>query len=435
MGGSGAGIVTAAASSGAGQHRRTRRELVRMGHRPVVSVLWARQGGTFATAGLRSRRVHWNEHSKEFLRPGLDRTQGVAMMTRKTDWRSRHARLLSVVTVAAAVAVMPAVGAARAGAAQAPARAGVTSARSAAAAPGKFVTLLFSRSEISAADGCVQNDTNVARLDTTVAPYLHSLGLAGTGTLVTDRTGATTRHCTHYNDDLTASWADATGLAKNYGWKFVSHTATYPSLAKIESLTPQQAMAETCGSEQAIAAHGLPGAAGMIAYPGSYTKNPAVVKLHTQYGQTCFAWGRQYNHPKHGITNMSAASTPPYWQYTNAVVGGPCNDSTQACYTVHVKNGRYTLPSTMIARIMALQPGQWFTLQAYLLVTGKNPNYSNDKMRWDCTSPNPALHWTNTTVRYCYSDYQQIVQAVAADPSITVTDPLTVGQAWGRPAP
>src|SRR6516164_7047528 len=233
--------------------------------------------------------------------------------------------------------------------------------------------MLFSRSEISAADGCVQNDTNVARLDTTVAPYLHSLGLAGTGTLVTDRTGATTRHCTHYNDDLTASWADATGLAKNYGWKFVSHTATYPSLAKIESLTPQQAMAETCGSEQAIAAHGLPGAAGMIAYPGSYTKNPAVVNLQTNYGDTCFDFGRQYNQARHGITQKIAASTPPYWQYTTAVVGGPCNDPTQPCYTVHVQNGRYTLPSQMIARIQALKPGQWFTLQAYLLVTGKNP--------------------------------------------------------------
>ena len=100
---------------------------------------------------------------------------------------------------------------------------------------------------------------------------------------------------------------------------------------------------------------------------------------------------------------------------------------------MHVQNGRYTLPSTIIARIQALKPGQWYTLQAYLLVTGKNPKYAHNKMRWDCTSSDPALHWTNTTVRYCYSDYQQILQAIAADPSITVTDPLTVGRAWGRP--
>jgi hypothetical protein len=343
----------------------------------------------------------------------------------------RRAGLLGAVTVAAAVALVPAAGMAGTGPSQAP-RAAVTPARN-AAAPGPFVTLLFSRTEISAADNCVEDDTNIARLDTTVAPYLQSLGMAGTGTLVTKRTDDTTRHCTHYNDDLTASWADATNLAQTYGWSFVSHTATYPTLQQIESFTPAEAKAQTCGSEATIKAHGLPGAAGMIAYPGSYTKNPAVVKLQTNYGSTCFDWGRQYDQAKHGITKVADASTPPYWQYTIAVVGGPCNDPTQPCYTVHVKNGRYTLPSTIISRIEALKPGQWYTLQAYLLVTGKNPKYAHDRMRWDCTSSNPALHWTNTTVRYCYSDYQQIIQAIAADPAITVTDPLTVGRAWGRP--
>ena len=355
-------------------------------------------------------------------------------MTGERDRRHagrRRAALLSAVTVAGAVALVPTTGAAARGPSQALPQGTVSTSN--AAATGPFVTLLFSRSEISAADNCVENDTNIARLDTTVAPYLKSLGMAGTGTLVTAKTGDTTRNCTHYNDDLTASWADATSLAQNYGWSFVSHTATYPSLTKIENLTPKQATAETCGSEATIAAHGLPGAAGMIAYPGSYTKNPAVVNLQTQYGQTCFDWGRQYNQARHGITQKIAASTPPYWQYTTAVVGGPCNDPTQPCYTVHVQNGRYTLPSQMIARIQALKPGQWFTLQAYLLVTGKNPKYTGDKMRWDCTSPNPALHWTNTTVRYCWSDYQQIIQAIAAMPGITVTDPLTVGRAWGRP--
>jgi hypothetical protein len=343
----------------------------------------------------------------------------------------RRAGLLSAVTVAAAVAVVPAAGAAATGGPSQAPRAGTASA--ATATTGPFVTLLFSRSEISAADNCVENDTNIARLDTTVAPYLQSVGMAGTGTLVTKRTDDTTRHCTHYNDDLTASWADATNLAQTYGWSFVSHTATYPTLAQIENFTPAEAKAQTCGSEATIKAHGLPGAAGMIAYPGSYTKNQAVVNLQTQYSSTCFDWGRQYDQAKHGVTPQSSATTPPYWAYSIAVVGGPCNDPTQPCYTVHVQNGRYTLPSTIISRIEALKAGQWYTLQAYLLVTGKNPKYTNDRMRWDCTSTDPALHWTNTTVRYCWSDYQQIIQAIAADPSITVTDPLTVGKTWGRP--
>jgi hypothetical protein len=345
--------------------------------------------------------------------------------------RMRRAGLVTAAMVAAAVAVVPAAGAAAGGPSQGP-RAGAASARN-AALPGPFVTLLFSRSEISAADNCVEDDNSIARLDTTVAPYLQSVGMAGTGTLVTGRTDDTTRHCTHYNDDLTASWADATNLAQAYGWSFVSHTATYPTLTQIQNFTPKQAKAQTCGSEATIKAHGLPGAAGMIAYPGSYTKNPAVVALQTLYGSTCFDWGRQYDHAKHGVTPKSAATTPPYWAYPVAVVGGPCNDPTQPCYNVHIQNGRYTMPSTVINQIKRLQPGQWYTLQAYLLVTGKNPKYTSDKMRWDCTSSDPAEHWTNTTVRYCWSDYQQIIQAIAADPSITVTDPLTVGQAWGRP--
>lgn len=341
--------------------------------------------------------------------------------------------LLSAVIAAVAMALVPAAGAAASGSVQPP-RTGPAAPSTTALGSGPFVTLLFSRSEISAADNCVEDDTNIARLDTVVAPYLHSLGMAGTGTLVTKRTNATTRFCTHYNDDLTASWADATNLAKNFGWSFVSHTATYPSLAKIESLTPQQAYAETCGSEQTIAAHGLPGAAGMIAYPGSYTKNPAVVNLQTKYGQTCFDWGRQYNHAAHGQNFLSTASTtPPYWVYPVAVVGGPCNDPTQPCYTVHIQNGRYTMPSTIINQIKRLKPGMWYIFQAYVLVTGKSPKYTSNKNRWDCTSSNPAEHWTNVTVRYCYSDYQQIIQAIAADKNITVTDPQTIGKAYGRP--
>ncbi len=340
--------------------------------------------------------------------------------------KRRRAGLLSAVTVtvtAAAVALLPAAGTAYGGTLQAP-HANASPARSAAATPpGPFVTLLFSRTEISAADNCVENDASIARLDTTVAPYLHSLGMAGTGTLVTARTNDTTRFCTHYNDDLTASWADATNLAQNYGWSFVSHTATYPSLTQIQNFTPAQAYAETCGTIATINAHGLPGAAGMIAYPGSYTKAPAVVKLQTDYGQTCFDWGRQ----------ATASTTPPYWVYPVAVVGGPCNDPTQPCYNVHVQNGRYTMPSTVINQIKRLQPGQWYILQAYILVTGTNPNYTSDRMRWDCTSPNPAEHWTNVTVRYCWSDYQQIIQAIAGMPGITVTDPLTVGRVAGRP--
>src|SRR5689334_16249546 len=96
----------------------------------------------------------------------------------------RGVLLLSAVTVAAAAALVPAAGAVASGSVQRPSAA-LAPPPTAALGTGPFVTLLFSRTEISAADNCVQDDDDIARLDTVVAPYLQSLGMAGTGTLVT----------------------------------------------------------------------------------------------------------------------------------------------------------------------------------------------------------------------------------------------------------
>jgi hypothetical protein len=131
---------------------------------------------------------------------------------------------------------------------------------------GPFATILFSRSEVTAADNCVVNSTNIARLDTVVAPYLAARHLVATGTLVTGIIAAKGLTCTHDNESMMASWSQATALHQKYGWDFVSHTATYPQ--NLETLTPEQSQAETCGSAQTIDAHGLPGGHGLIAYPG-----------------------------------------------------------------------------------------------------------------------------------------------------------------------
>jgi hypothetical protein len=294
------------------------------------------------------------------------------------------------------------------------------------ASAGPFITLLFSRTELTAADGCIQNNAGIARLDTTVAPFMRSLSLTGTGTLVTGKIKDTALTCTHADDSLMGSWAGASSLAANYGWSFVSHTATYPS--HIASLTPDQAYAETCGSAAAIDAHGLPGGHGLIAYPGA---QPLPEELQATHSALCFAWGRRYGHA--GLTSYTAGQTPPYWQNTAAFKGGPCNTVEAPCYTIHaVGSGRYTRPASIIAEIQSLRPGQWLTLQSYLLVKGTNPVYTQNGTRWDCSSANPAMHWTNDVERYCYSDFQRIMRALGATPGITVTDPLTVGQAFGR---
>jgi len=173
----------------------------------------------------------------------------------------------------------------------------------------------------------------------------------------------------------------------------------------------------------------LPGAHGLIAYPGA---GPLPTGVQAKYGARCFAWGRQYD--KSGTTTTAMGTTAPYWQFTRVFDGGPCNDPAAACYTMPAQGSpRYATPAELIALVDALRPGQWLTLQSYILVTGKNPPYTHNGTRWNCKSANPDLHWTNDVERYCYTDFQQVVQAIKAR-GITVTDPLTVGVAFGRPA-
>ena len=299
-----------------------------------------------------------------------------------------------------------------------------------AATSGPFVTLLFSRSETAAADNCVPDDSGIAPLDTVVAPYLRSLGLTGTGSLVTGVTQATAPDCTHSGDSLTSSWADAANLATNFGWSFVSHTATYPS--QLGKLTPTQSYAETCGSAAALDAHGLPGGARAHRVPrGADSPVRAAEQLRGELLRLGADLQQVGDDPRLGRHHPAVLAADRGGQRRRL----PCQDAP--CYNVAAGAGgnlRYDEPSTIIAKIQALQPGQWFTLQAYILVTGSSPSYAHNTTHWDCTSPNPALHWTNDNERYCYSDWQQIVSAIAAMPDVTVTDPLTVGVAFGRPA-
>jgi hypothetical protein len=296
----------------------------------------------------------------------------------------------------------------------------------AATLPGPYATILFSRTEITSADNCVQNDTNTARLDTEVAPYLKSKGMVATGTLTPNRIYQSTYKCTHYNDSMMGSWDNATNFAQNYGWTFVSHTASYP--ANLPSITGAQADAETCGSANTITNHGLPGANGYIAYPGAEGDATA---LQTDFGSKCFAWGRQYG--SKGVTKSTL--TAPYWQHTTAGNGGPCADTTQPCSQIKMQNGstKYSPPSTLISTINNLKAGDWFTFQSFLLVKGKNPPTPSGNVQWDCTSSNPNLHWTNDNERYCYNDFQTVIEAIKSK-GLTVTDPLSVGVAFGRPA-
>ena len=135
-----------------------------------------------------------------------------------------------------------------------------------------------------------------------------------------------------------------------------------------------------------------------------------------------------------GITRESAATTAPYWQRTLTANGGPCNASALPCSNPSDAR-RYLLPATMVSLVNSLAPGEWFTLQSFVLVKGTSPAYSTSRIRWDCSSPDPRRHWTNDWERYCYADWKAVVRAIAARADVTVTDPLTVGAAFGRTVP
>jgi hypothetical protein len=284
---------------------------------------------------------------------------------------------------------------------------------------GPYLTLLFSRTAVTGASNCVEDDSGVARLDTVVAPTLFQMGLHPTGTIETGPTQTSSYWCGHSRSTLYTSWALARQLAAQYGWTFGSHSATYPSTQVAWQAT--NVINETCGSEQTLAAQGLAGAQGLFAWPDNYVYQPALPDV-----EGCFDFSRP--NAQTYVTNQATATQPPFYAAMRPVNGGTCNDTTAACSTPvsPLATTTYTLPSKVIAMLEQMKGAQWSILQAYVLVTGSRPGM------WDCTSADPAEHWTDDTERYCWADYLAILNAIPA--GLTVTDPATVAAAWGRTA-
>jgi hypothetical protein len=293
--------------------------------------------------------------------------------------------------------------------------------------PGAFVELIFSRSEVTAADACVPDNSSVARLDTTVAPYLSRLGLSATGSVETSPTQQSSDWCAHHRSSLAASWDQLTAL-NAAGWTFVDHSADYPYQAPMWSgMTPRQMWNETCGSAQVIDAHQLKGASDMYLWPNN-TGQPAYINHSAlaSFVEPCFGTSRVY---ASGISNDSDLNTAPYRQSVQGANGGSCKTSGLPCSSAGPFI--YRTPAQIIGAIQRLQPGQVLTLQVYVLVTGKNPAYTTNATRWDCTSANPDLHWTNDPERYCWTDLQQVLTYLVTS-GLGITEPGEVNAAVGR---
>jgi hypothetical protein len=262
-----------------------------------------------------------------------------------------------------------------------------------------------------------------------VVPYLAGLGQTATGSVVTQPTLPSGNYCGIDHDGLYASW-DQIATLNASGWTFVDHSADSPRFPQDWSaMTPAQMWTETCGSAQVIDAHQITGASDMYLWP-NITGQPQFLNQYAlaTFVEPCFGTSRLYGN---GPTAGSSMATPPYRQVVLSMDGGSCDTQTASCYSVPRALFRYRSPAKVIAAIRALKPGQVLTIQAYLLVTGKNPPYPTSPYKWDCTSADPNLHWTNETERYCWSDLQRILSYLATS-GIGITQPGLVNAAVGR---
>src|SRR5207244_4953709 len=139
--------------------------------------------------------------------------------------------------------------------------------------------------------------------------------------------------CGHNTQSALASWALPRSRAVRYGWSFASHSATYPNEAdEWIALGLSGPYDETCGTAQQLSSEGLPGAAGLFAWPRNFVYAPVMPVV-----QACFGFNRLYT--KSGTTDPATATQPPYVESGNETKGGACNDRAAPCFT-------YSLPVT-----------------------------------------------------------------------------------------
>ena len=330
------------------------------------------------------------------------------------------------------------------------------SARDATMAP-PMVTIVMSRSEISAADNmigseptgtCQRDDKNITPLYAPNGGFSVAAWVAAntpkvhlTGSIETGVTQDDANWCAHYGESLGPSWSQLEALSSEYGMHFISHSADYPLVwttapkAWTGTLADWQNF-ETCGSRDVITQHGLLGANGQYDWPNQQT-DPTVMANDVI---PCFYMNRSYHGT--GLNTLASVQANDDIASTRQLLGGYCNTAGLPCATPlpNCSICRYTVPRSVINQINFLKPGQALNLQAYVLVRNSNPTngvnqYKTNTDQWDCTAADPALHWSNDAERYCWVDFQRILKAIQNNPNVVVTDPEGVAQTWGMSPP
>jgi hypothetical protein len=288
-----------------------------------------------------------------------------------------------------------------------------------------YLTVIIGRSMESKVDSCKQPEPppGMLTLDE-IVPQLAAIGVNVTAAVIPGRTLATGTKCV--NGTLYPSWADLSSLATDYGLNVVSASENYDYMT---TLTQTQQFQQSCGSLSTFIAHGFHRAWGLFAYPDNYYSTA----VQSQVVQDCFAFGRTYVLPNYvsgaQATNTEATMAAPWLQVTDDVGGGHCSLPKEPCDSEGPKSlGRYVSPLTL-QTLAHVAPGTWTALQGYAFVTGSN---SVGSIKWDCSEPESdwQAHWTSQFETYCWNDFLYALTGLPS--SVTVTDPATVAEAWGR---
>jgi hypothetical protein len=262
-----------------------------------------------------------------------------------------------------------------------------------------MLTLQFGRAMLGQGAGCQPLAGQPTIFD--VASELQRRGMFAVGVVVPDRTGETAALCV--NGNLHSSWADLARLRDEFRWSFVSNGQ---SRLDLPGLSRTAQIAESCGSLDALAAHGHDRAWGMFG-PNS---NQITDAIATDVLNHCFAFTRMYSNGRTDQRRLAA----PYYESVRVAGGG---------------TGGYDTPAEILERVGVIGDGVWLTLGSYKLVLGAQSG--TGRLQWDCTSPDPIAHWTTDDEVYCWQDYFAIIDALRTQ-SLEVVDPATVAVRWGR---
>lgn len=279
-----------------------------------------------------------------------------------------------------------------------------------ASAP-SYLTLLLGRAQWGIKDGCEFVPPGAVTLDR-VAAELSQRGLSATGAVVVDRIAVRERACE--GTVVYPTWDDLARLRDRYRWTFVSNGTTHDDITR---MTEAEQRAESCGSLEPLVAAGHRRAWGLFAY-GNDKHGP---RVQAEVVADCFAWGRRYG----DRTNRQADIGPPWFAHTVSVNGGRCEEGGRSC-SRDAGRKRYASPERL-RELMRPGPGEWRIVQLYRFVEGRRLRGFS---RWDCTANDWRSHWTSLTELYCLDDFLRAVDAIPDD--VVVTDPASVGEAWGR---